>query len=37
VKRLIDAHHGQIGLESRIGHGSTFYVTLPTSTGDDVN
>lgn len=35
VKRLIDAHHGQIGLESRIGHGSTFHVTLPTSTAED--
>ncbi|MFN8528171.1 MAG: ATP-binding protein [Anaerolineae bacterium] len=29
VKRLIEAHHGQIGLESLIGHGSTFSVTLP--------
>lgn len=29
VKRLVEAHNGQIGLESRLGEGSTFYVTLP--------
>ena len=29
VKRLIDGHKGQIGLESRLGQGSTFFVTLP--------
>jgi len=32
VKRLIDAHKGQIGLESRLGQGSTFFVTLPLTT-----
>jgi signal transduction histidine kinase len=29
VKRLIEVHNGQIGLESHLGEGSTFYVTLP--------
>lgn len=29
VKRLVETHRGQIGLESRVGEGSTFYVTLP--------
>jgi len=29
VKRLVDAHQGQIGLESTLGKGTTFYVTLP--------
>lgn len=30
VKTLVEAHHGKIGLESKLGEGSTFYVTLPT-------
>ncbi len=29
VKRLVEAHNGQIGLESRLGEGTTFFVTLP--------
>ncbi|MBE2271471.1 MAG: GAF domain-containing protein [Anaerolinea sp.] len=29
VKKLVDAHHGQIGLESFLGGGTTFYITLP--------
>jgi signal transduction histidine kinase len=29
VKSLVDAHEGQIGVESRLGEGSTFFVTLP--------
>jgi two-component system NtrC family sensor kinase len=29
VKSLVEAHKGQIGLESRLGEGSTFYVTIP--------
>lgn len=29
VKKLVEAHHGQIGLESYMGEGSTFYVSLP--------
>ncbi len=32
VKKLIDVHNGQIGLESSLGEGTTFYVTLPTYT-----
>ncbi len=29
VKRLVELHNGQIGVESRLGEGTTFYVTLP--------
>jgi len=29
VQKLVEAHHGQIGLESFMGDGSTFSVTLP--------
>lgn len=29
VKSLVEAHKGQIGVESRLGEGSTFYMTLP--------
>lgn len=29
VKKLVDMHDGQIGVESRLGEGTTFYVTLP--------
>ncbi len=29
VKSLVEAHGGQVGLESRLGEGSTFTVTLP--------
>jgi two-component system phosphate regulon sensor histidine kinase PhoR len=31
VKHTIDAHHGTIGVESMIGAGSTFTVSLPLS------
>jgi signal transduction histidine kinase len=33
VKRLVEAHGGQIGFESQVGAGTTFTVTLP-SAGD---
>jgi two-component system sensor histidine kinase BarA len=29
ARSLVDAHHGQIYVESEIGKGTTFYVTLP--------
>ena len=29
VKRLVEAHGGQLGLESDLGKGATFWVTLP--------
>lgn len=29
VKRIIIAHNGQVGVESKLGKGSTFYFTLP--------
>jgi signal transduction histidine kinase len=29
VKRLVEAHGGQIGLDSRLGEGTTFFVSLP--------
>jgi signal transduction histidine kinase len=31
VKSLVEAHHGKIRLESRLGEGSTFFVTLPVA------
>jgi two-component system, NtrC family, sensor histidine kinase KinB len=31
-KRIILAHNGKIWVESRIGHGSTFFISLPTKT-----
>jgi signal transduction histidine kinase len=29
VKRLVEAHHGQVGVSSKPGRGSTFYFTIP--------
>ncbi len=34
VKSLVEAHHGQIGLESKLGEGSTFSVMLPLATAE---
>jgi len=32
VKRLVEIHRGQIGVESRLGEGSKFFVRLPLGT-----
>jgi len=31
TKRLVEAHHGQLWVESAVGKGSTFYFTLPVA------
>ena len=31
VKRIIELHGGTVGVESTLGHGSVFWITLPTS------
>ena len=28
-KTIVERHHGQVGIESSPGHGSTFWFTLP--------
>lgn len=33
VRAIVEAHGGHIGVESRLGEGATFYVTLPRQTG----
>jgi signal transduction histidine kinase len=35
VKSLVELHGGQVGLESRLGEGTTFYFTLPLKAPDD--
>jgi signal transduction histidine kinase len=29
VRRIVNAHNGRIWATSELGHGSTFFVTLP--------
>jgi len=33
TKRIVEAQGGEVGVESRLGSGSTFYAVLPTVTG----
>jgi len=33
-KTIVDMHHGQVGVDSVPGQGSTFWFTLPTSPSD---
>ena len=35
VKRLVDAHNGEISAESTLGEGSTFTVSLPIADDND--
>jgi signal transduction histidine kinase len=32
VKRIVELHHGSVSVQSKVGQGSAFKVTLPTST-----
>ena len=37
AKAIVEAHHGNIELESELGKGTTFYITLPTHLGEGNN
>ena len=37
TKRLVEAMQGSIGVESKRGEGSTFYVDFPIATGGPLN
>ncbi len=34
AKSIAEAHGGQIGVSSKVGQGTTFWVELPTSSGE---
>jgi signal transduction histidine kinase len=36
-KRIVDQHHGTIRVESRVGQGTTFCITLPVRSGSNVS
>nr|BBH92291.1 hypothetical protein KTA_04900 [Thermogemmatispora argillosa] len=36
TQRLIESHHGQISVESRLGYGATFTIRLPLASTSDV-
>jgi signal transduction histidine kinase len=36
VRRLVESLGGQIAVESRLGHGSTFRFTIPVAVLDEV-
>jgi PAS domain S-box-containing protein len=35
VKAIVEAHHGDVGVESKLGAGSTFWFRIPRYRGDD--
>ena len=35
IRRMVDAHHGEILLESEYGRGTTFHILIPISNGQD--
>jgi len=37
VKHIVRAHDGEVRAESQLGHGSTFYFTIPLASGEAAN